>query len=99
MVKSASEEDEDIEKLSKLFYTFLNHEEFEEFEMTPMPKRKLHIRDFHAVSEGGVTHTASISNSNQKKIQTFLEWISQLENSDQDIYISQIGNDFIWINL
>ena len=74
MIKSASEEDEDIEKLSDIFFnSFLREEQFEEFEMTPMPKKKLHIKDLHTFSEGGMTNTANISYSNQVKIQTFLE--------------------------
>ena len=73
MIKSASEEDEDIEKLSDIFNSFLKEEQFEEFEMTPMPKKKLHIKNLHTFSEGGMTNTANISYSNQVKIQTFLE--------------------------
>ena len=60
--------------------------------MTPMPKKKLHIKDLHTFSEGGMTNTANISYSNQVKIQTFLEWISQLENEDQELYMTKIDH-------
>mmetsp|Transcript_33617 Transcript_33617/g.38656 ORF Transcript_33617/g.38656 Transcript_33617/m.38656 type:complete len:161 (-) Transcript_33617:24-506(-) len=91
MINSASEEDAEVETLSKVFHHFINSEEFYEFNMSPMPKRKLGMKHLHSYNNGSFTQSAMIPGSKaNKKVQNFLECINQLDEDDQEMYLTKI---------
>lgn len=89
MISSASDEDKEVKLLADIFRSILNHDDFIEFNSSPLPRKKKHIRDMHALSVKTGQESFSL-NATEKRVQNFIQNISLMEDQDQEFFLTKL---------
>lgn len=90
MISGVSDEDQEISMLSHVFNSILSHDDFVEFNMSPLPRKKRHIRDMHALSVSNKQNSVTGLNPTEKRVQNFINHINLLESNDKEFFLTKL---------
>jgi hypothetical protein len=90
MISPVSTEDTEIKMMSVVFSSILGHDDFIEFNMSPLPRKKKHIRDMHALSVTNMSGTGSGLNATEKRVQNFIGYINDMEDTEQEFFLTKL---------